>query len=209
MRTVGTVTARRQSVIENRPRRAVDPDSERVAATRARLLDAAERLFLKADPESVSVRTINSAAGLNPGAAHYHFGSKQGLVLALLQDRLTSRLHVFDRVAELEASTDVDVHEVVALAVDPLLQLASGSPRERLWVRLLADAIRRDPASIFADTAFSPERWTALAIRSLPDLQAGVVRQRWSYAVTLLLAVVEGPVDRPSLVDFLVGGLSA
>ena len=196
-------------MIENRPRRAVDPDSERVAATRARLLDAAERLFLKADPESVSVRTINSAAGLNPGAAHYHFGSKQGLVLALLEDRLTSRLHVFNDVAELEASDVVDVRDVVQLSVDPLVQLASGSPRERLWVRLLADAVRRDPDSTFANATFSPERWTTLTMRALPHLRPAVVRRRWSYAVSLTLAVVEGPVDRASLVDFLVGGLSA
>src|SRR5437870_340900 len=86
-----------------RPRRAVDPDSERVAATRARLVDAAERLFLEADPSSVSVRMINAAAGLNPGAVHYHFGSKDGLVLALLKDRLTSQLHVFDRMRDLGA----------------------------------------------------------------------------------------------------------
>ena len=187
----------------------MDPDSERVAATRARLLDAAERLFLKADPESVSVRTINSAAGLNPGAVHYHFGSKQGLVLALLEDRLTSRLHVFDHVAELEASEVVDVRNIVQLSVDPLVQLASGSPRERLWVRLLADAVRRDPDSTFAIATFSQERWTALAVRALPHLRPALVRRRWSYAVSLILAAVEGPVDRASLVDFLVGGLSA
>lgn len=196
-------------MIENRPRRAVDPDSERVAATRARLLGAAERLFLKKDPESVSVRTINSAAGLNPGAAHYHFGSKQGLVLALLEDRLRSRLHVFSDIAELEAAEVVNLRDVVGLAVDPLLQLAGGSPRERLWVRLLADAVRRDADSTFADAAFSQDRWTALAIRALPHLRPAVVRRRWSYAVSLLLAVVEGPVDRANLVDFLVGGLSA
>lgn len=187
----------------------MDPDSERVAATRGRLLDAAERLFLKKNPESVSVRMINSAAGLNPGAAHYHFGSKQGLVLALLEDRLTSRLHVFGDVAELEAAEVVELRDVVALAVDPLLQLASGSPRERLWVRLLADAVRRDPDSTFADAAFSQKRWIALAMRALPHLRPAVVRVRWAYAVSLLLAVVEGPVDRASLVDFLVGGVSS
>ena len=62
---------------------------------------------------------------------------------------------------------------------------------------------------IFADAAFSPERWIALAIRALPQLRPAVVRRRWAYAVSLLLAVVEGPVDRAALVDFLVGGISA
>ena len=196
-------------MIESRPRRAVDPDSERVAATRARLLDAAERLFLEHDPASVSVRTINAAAGLNPGAVNYHFGSKHDLVLALLRDRLSARFRIFDRLAELEAATSPSIGDVVELAVDPLVGLAAGSDRERLWVRLLVDAVRRDPDSTFADATFSPARWNALAIRALPQLPPKVVRRRWNYAVALLLAVVERPVDRNSLVEFLVAGLSA
>lgn len=196
-------------MIEGRPRRAADPESERVAATRARLVDAAERLFLERDPAAVSVRMINAAAGLNPGAVHYHFGSKDGLVVALLEDRLTARLHVFDRVAELATMSDVHIRDVVELAVDPLLRLAAGPPRERLWVRLLADVVRRDADSTFAQAAFAPERWTALAERALPKVPSEVVRRRWGYAVASLLAMVERPVDRDELVDFLVGGLSA
>src|SRR5438034_4555453 len=111
--TVSDVAGRRESVAETRPRRAVDPESERVAETRGRLLDAAERLFLEGDPESVSVRMINAAASLNPAAVHYHFGSKEGLVLALLEDRLTARLHVFGDIAELEASNSVSVRDIV------------------------------------------------------------------------------------------------
>ncbi|MFJ5288450.1 TetR family transcriptional regulator [Streptomyces sp. NPDC088348] len=56
--------------------------------TRARLLDEAERLFLERGYELVSVRAVNAAAGMNPAAVHYHFGSKEDLVVALLQSRL-------------------------------------------------------------------------------------------------------------------------
>jgi AcrR family transcriptional regulator len=190
------------------PRRAVDPSHDRVAATRARLLDAAEKLFLKRGASSVSVRMVNAAAGLNPGAVHYHFGSKPGLILALLEDRLGARLHMFDRLAQVEAAPTVDIRDVVALAVEPILDLAAGTARERLWIELLADAVRRDPASTFADAAFSRDRWAALASRALPHLDPAVVSARWSYAVTLLLAAVNPPPDPQSLVDFLVGGLS-
>ena len=202
--------ARRQTVIETSPRRAVDPDSERVAATRARLIDAAERLFLERDPATVSVRMVNAAAGFNPGAVHYHFGSREGLVLALLEDRLTGRADdVFGRLDELAGARRVRIRDVVELSVDPLLRLAGGSRRERLWVRLLAEEIRRDPDSVFAHEALSHERWAALVERALPKVPSAVVRRRWTYAVELLLAVIERPVDRDELVDFLVGGLSA
>jgi hypothetical protein len=91
-----------------------------------------------------------------------------------------------------------------------MLQLARGNPHERLWARLLVDVIRRDPDSTFAREVFAPDRWSALAARALPELPAQVVRRRWSYAVSLLLAVVEQPrIDRDQLVAFIVGGLSA
>jgi AcrR family transcriptional regulator len=203
------MAARRQAVIETRPRRAVDPESERVAATRARLIDSAERLFLERDPATVSVRMINAAAGLNPSAVHYHFGSKDGLVLALLEDRLAGREPVFDRMAELAAASRVRIRAVVEVAVDPLLELAGGSRRQRLWVRLLADVIRRDPESVYARETLANDRWMALVGRALPRVPAAVLRRRWDFAVELLLAVVERRVDRDDLVDFLVGGLSA
>jgi len=196
-------------VIESRPRRVVDPDNDRVTATRARLLDAAEQLFLDHDPATVSIRTINAAAGLNPGAVHYHFGSKHGLVLALLEDRLTERLHIRDELDRLASADDVSVRDIVELAVGPILRLARGTHRERLWVRLLVDAVRRDPELTFADEAFSPDRWAALATRARPDLPPTLIRRRWDYAVALLLAVAETPADHVSLVDFLVAGLSA
>lgn len=53
--------------------------------TRAALLDAAERLFLAKGYERVSVRAVNAAAGMNPAAVHYHFGTKEDLVAELLQ----------------------------------------------------------------------------------------------------------------------------
>jgi AcrR family transcriptional regulator len=195
--------------VESVPRRAVDPDSARVAATRAGLLDAAERLFLEDDPATVSVRTINAAAGLNPGAVHYHFGSKHGLILELLQDRLQRRLQVHQQLDRLATYDNIDIRSVVELAVEPILELANGSNRERLWLHLLVDAIRRSPDSTFADATFSPERWTALVTRALPALSPEAARRRWEYAVALLLAVAETPVDGRSLVDFLVAGLSA
>ena len=114
-----------------------------------------------------------------------------------------------DQLDRMAAVDDVDMRQIVELAVRPILRLAHGTDRERLWVRLLVDAVRRDPDSTFADAAFSPDPWAALATRARPDLPARVVRRRWGYAVALLLAVAETAVDRASLVDFLVAGLTA
>jgi AcrR family transcriptional regulator len=56
--------------------------------TRTRILDAAERLFSERGFDAVSVRAILEAAGVNVALAHYHFGSREGLVQDLLRTRV-------------------------------------------------------------------------------------------------------------------------
>ncbi|RAI32007.1 TetR/AcrR family transcriptional regulator [Rhodoplanes serenus] len=58
--------------------------------TRGRLLDAAERLFGELGYSNVSTRQIAEAAKANVAAAHYHFGSKEGLLRAVFERRLAA-----------------------------------------------------------------------------------------------------------------------
>jgi AcrR family transcriptional regulator len=51
---------------------------------RLRLLDAAEHCLLRDGYAAISTRAVADAAGMPLSQIHYHFGSKQGLVLALL-----------------------------------------------------------------------------------------------------------------------------
>jgi AcrR family transcriptional regulator len=54
--------------------------------TRARLLREAERLFARRGVWQVTVREITEAAAQrNPSALHYHFGSREGILQAILQ----------------------------------------------------------------------------------------------------------------------------
>src|SRR6476646_6905580 len=55
-------------------------------ATRAKLVKVAERLFAAQGVDAVSVRAVNAAAGLGPASVHYHFGSKDDLLSAVLLD---------------------------------------------------------------------------------------------------------------------------
>ncbi|MEE2045897.1 helix-turn-helix domain-containing protein, partial [Nocardiopsis tropica] len=62
--------------------------SERVAATRETILSAAERLFAEHGMAGVSNRQIGQEAGQgNNTAVTYHFGSKEGLVRAIVRRR--------------------------------------------------------------------------------------------------------------------------
>jgi AcrR family transcriptional regulator len=61
-----------------------DPGCE----TRERILDAAEALFTELGFAATSLRAIASAADVNLAATNYHFGSKMGLLQAVVHRRV-------------------------------------------------------------------------------------------------------------------------
>jgi AcrR family transcriptional regulator len=57
-------------------------------ATRRRILEAAEALFLEHGFDGTSLRMLTAAAGVNLAAVNYHFGGKDELFRAMLAARL-------------------------------------------------------------------------------------------------------------------------
>src|SRR5690606_1283170 len=139
-------------------------------------LDAAEALFLVQGYDDVSVRMINAKAGRNPGAVHYHFGSKRGLVAALLEDRLLRDWEKGPRrrFDELESKPKVGAREVVELSVDSLLALASADGPGRLYVNLLARVVLGRWDVTWTRDEFLVDRWMQLVSRSVPGVPAEV-----------------------------------
>jgi AcrR family transcriptional regulator len=66
--------------------------SERRAETRARLLAAARTVFAQRGYHAASLDLISERAGCTKGALYHHFGSKEGLLLALLDQQVSGRL---------------------------------------------------------------------------------------------------------------------
>ena len=56
--------------------------------TKTRILDTAERLFAQKGFDAVSLRNIIASARVNLAAVHYHYGSKQALIHAVIARRL-------------------------------------------------------------------------------------------------------------------------
>jgi len=83
---------------------------EKQAETRARLLNAAEQVFLRRGFQGSSVEEIAAEAGFTRGAFYSNFKSKEELFVELLQTR------VYERYAEMAGQA----------------QEQSGAPRERL-----------------------------------------------------------------------------
>jgi AcrR family transcriptional regulator len=122
---------------------------ERKAETRARLLDAAATLFAERGIDAVSVDAVADAAGRTSGAVYAHFGSKQGLLLGLLDEWAHSLVTVIAAEFELASTVEARLRAVAANVVThPSDQTRKLLLLEReLWLRAtrdpeVADAMR-------------------------------------------------------------------
>lgn len=180
------------------------------AATRERLLTAAERLLLTERYDEVSVRRICAEAGANAAAVHYHFGSKEALLAALLEDRLGALWA--DRLTEATTAPRA-VAEIVDAVLAPFTDLAA-DPLGRLHLRLLAQCVIGRQVLHWQQQWFRIDSWSGL----LPQVDERESRYRWMLAFDLIImrfgaAAAE---DRPlsphtaaTLRDFVVAGLTA
>ena len=126
-------------------------------STQVRLLDAAERLIGERGVDAVSLRAINAEADSNVAAAHYHFGSKEALVRAVLDRRMAVLAEErTGQLAPLESEPEPSAREVASVFVRPLFELARDEQGAR-YVRFLAALYRAgsDWFPVLAD-AFAP-----------------------------------------------------
>jgi AcrR family transcriptional regulator len=66
--------------------------SPRKARTRAALLEAAARVYARRGFDGATVDEVAEEAGFTKGAVYSHFGSKENLLLALLDERLAAQI---------------------------------------------------------------------------------------------------------------------
>ena len=106
--------------------------------TRDKLLDAASRLMAEKGLHNVSLAEVVRAAGQrNASAVHYHFGSRDDLLLAILE-RHVGALH--DRRRELLESAE-DARSIAEAIVRPVCELAQRGWRERAYLQIGSELI--------------------------------------------------------------------
>ena len=160
--------------------------------TRTRILDAAKTSLLQVGYAQLSTRVIAETAGVPLSQIHYHFGSKRGLVLELLEQenrRLLGRQAAMfgtdmplwkqweqacDFLDDDLESGYVRVLQEMAAAgwSDPEIARAVGQDI-RGWFDLLVDVARRAEERFGSLGPFRPEEMAALA--GLPFLGAETV----------------------------------
>jgi AcrR family transcriptional regulator len=152
-------------------------------STRVMLMEVAERLFATRGIEAVTLREIQQAAGQsNTSVIRYHFGSRDGLIRALISYRQASL--GTDRTAMLARlraeGTDADPRAVVWLLVRPLANsIANGEMFAPFLARLAEDPrARSDYWPEHVDDEFTQEQLEDVVDAALQDLPERIRRGR-------------------------------
>lgn len=106
-------------------------------ATRAAILEAAERLFLERGPAAVSMSAVAEAAGVTKSLIHHHFGSKEGLWWAVKDLRFGVYAELQKRLLSESAATA----ELLQRSMEAYFRFQAENPefvRFRGWLRLEA-----------------------------------------------------------------------
>jgi AcrR family transcriptional regulator len=153
--------------------------------TRDRLVAVAEELFATRGIDAVSVRDITEAARANTASVNYHFGSKRGLIDAIVERRAEA---LGRRRAELleeleEGPTPADLRAVLGALVRPTAELAAVDPAGRFFVSFLA-ALGDHPELMPVLDVFEPltDRYLRALARATPDLPDAVRVLRFAVA---------------------------
>jgi len=201
--------------------------------TKTAILDAAQKLMAEHGINGVSLRAIMNEAGANPAALHYHFGSRESLIEAILarHGRRNSERRRAIIEKKLAREITAEIRDVVDALVDPILQMLteegeSGRRFVQFLARLQSDRtgihselearnfadVRKGIGQMYAEACpHVPQKVKSLRITMAIDsmlqslANADVMSNDWTEAHP-----GKGLTKfANSLKDFLVGGLSA
>ncbi len=201
--------------------------------TRNRILDTAEELFAEKGIAATSLRVLTQAAGVNLAAVHYHFGSKEGLVDAVLERRAcAANDERLADLARLEASADGEplaVEDILTAFIVPGVRRLEVHKNRRQLLARLRSRIEAEPPEIVESlfrrhfgVVFS--RFLEALQRALPELSKELVADRFRFTLGSLsftfsqnfdLDIIPGhPPTQTNhharvvgLIDFLAAGL--
>ncbi|MGB6221796.1 TetR/AcrR family transcriptional regulator [Haloferula sp.] len=116
--------------------------AESGAATRQRLLEAAEQLFSEEGFDSVSVRDITERAGANVAAVNYHFNSREHLVEMVIERYINpvndERLARLDALEKKSGSKAIPLEELLDAFIRPFAtQVRKSELSEKMFYKLM------------------------------------------------------------------------
>jgi len=200
-----------------------------------RILIAAEQAFAKQGFERPSLRDITAAAKVNLASVSYYFGSRDGLVDAVMIRAAkrwnAARIEQLDNCEREAGGVPVALDKIVACLVDPILDEAKnsvdcGGYLGSLLGRSMTDPSSRLPNEVGPAYAEVMRRFDEALSRSAPHLERREIFWRLFFGVGGMLRVfTQGELLNPAsggrsgepdwewircqLIKFITGGIEA
>lgn len=159
---------------------------------RERLIRAAEHLFSEQGIDRVRIRDLNTAAGVrNDSAVHYYFGSRDGLLEAILTHHMaevsTRVEHCVDLLCVQQQPSRTGVRDaIIALAIpfgEKLLE-----ERGRCFVQIMQEV--HDRRGGLAEAQYVPASATAMSLirASMTGMSAELREERLRLAINFVVS---------------------
>ena len=165
--------------------------AKKAEQTKQRLLDVSLELFLKKGFENTTMREIAANAGLAPGAAYYHFSSKESMIFDFYENSYEAHLILVDEILAQKKSLKDRLAGVVAA------QIQVAEPYKGISKALFKTAIDPDQDISPFSQASKPLRDKNIAImvqvlegstrKAPPKLRAALPELFWLFKMGMIL----------------------
>jgi AcrR family transcriptional regulator len=145
----------------------------RMSDTKDKILDTAERLIGERGYAATSLRQIIAEAGVNLAAVHYHFGSKEDLLDAVVARKVTpvneARIAYLERVEAEAENGAAAVEQILESFFLPTAEVAGRNPG---FVRLMGQMLAEGMMPRIVERHFQATglRFVAALRRAIPEL---------------------------------------
>src|SRR4051794_22896280 len=141
--------------------------------TKEKILDTAERLFAERGYAATSLRQVIAAAKVNTAAVHYHFGTKEDLLDAVVLRKVApvnaARMAWLERVEAEAGKGPLKVEHVLESFFLPTAETAQRNPEfVRLMGRMLTEGMM--PSLVEKHFHGTAMRFVTALRRAIPDL---------------------------------------
>lgn len=161
--------------------------------TRQRLVDAATREFADRGVQAASLLEISRVAGQrNRGAVHYHFGSREGMLVAVVEEQVDFLARRERELLALAGERPGDLASALEALVRPAVELADQGWKGRCYLILMCELVEDAPETMDEDVVAALERAGgyeayALVEQRLPAMPEAVRHERLSLTTSFIL----------------------
>jgi AcrR family transcriptional regulator len=162
------------------------------ADTKTRILDAAENLFATKGFQSTSLRSITGGARVNLAAVHYHFGSREALIRAVMARRVDplnqERIALLDACEAAAPGSPPPLEEILRAFLRPSLRLLQSPDRGDALIRQLVGRViissdEQMESLLIEHFGEVGKRFMAALQRSLPHLDHPDLAWRFLFTI--------------------------